>query len=206
VGEYLHRPRVPRLGVNVTIWINDFLNDVINIEGAVIFGEMAIAPSATRYDQRASLQEVPMISTATEKMGKVTTTITVTNQVDQILASRGFIPDSQVRSLTLENVLVDTGATRLCLPANVIAQLGLVLQSEVEVKTAVGIRKAKLFKEVILEIAGRQGVYNCMELPGGEDPLLGVIPLEDLGLEPDLQTQTLRVLPTEGKDTYLTIL
>jgi hypothetical protein len=42
-----------------------------------------------------------------------------------------------------------------------------VLQAEVEVKTAVGIRKAKLFKEVILQIAGRQGVYNCMELPGG---------------------------------------
>jgi predicted aspartyl protease len=147
-----------------------------------------------------------LISTATERMGKVTTTITVTNQVDQILASRGFIPDSQVRSLTLENVLVDTGATRLCLPAGVIEQLGLVLQEEVEVKTAVGIRKAKLFKEVILQIEGRQGVYNCMELPGGEDPLLGVIPLEDLGLEPDLQTQTLRVLPTEGKDTYLMIL
>lgn len=75
-----------------------------------------------------------------------------------------------------------------------------------EVKTAVGIRKAKLFKEVILKVAGRQGVYNCMELPGGDDPLLGVIPLEDLGLEPDLQTQTLRVLPTAGKETYLTIL
>jgi hypothetical protein len=45
VGECLPRPRVPRLGVNVTIWINDFLNDVINIEGAVIFGEMVIAPS-----------------------------------------------------------------------------------------------------------------------------------------------------------------
>jgi predicted aspartyl protease len=147
-----------------------------------------------------------MISTATEKMGKVTATITVTNQVDRILADRGFIPDNQVRSLMLENVLVDTGATRLCLPANVIDQLGLVLQEEVEVKTAVGIRKAKLFKEVILQVEGRQGVYNCMELPGGEDPLLGVIPLEDLGLEPDLQTQTLKVLPTEGKDTYLMIL
>jgi hypothetical protein len=80
-----------------------------------------------------------MISTATEKMGKVTTTTTVTNQVDQIFASRGFIPN-----------------------ANAIAQLGLVLQADVEAKTAVGIRKAKLFKEVILQIAGRQGVYNCM--------------------------------------------
>jgi hypothetical protein len=32
------------------------------------------------------------------------------------------------------------------------------------------------------------------------------IPLEDLGLEPDLQNQKLRVLPVEGKDTYLMVL
>jgi hypothetical protein len=42
-----------------------------------------------------------MISTATEKMSKVTTTITVTNQVDQILANRGFISDNQVWTLSL---------------------------------------------------------------------------------------------------------
>jgi hypothetical protein len=33
-----------------------------------------------------------------------------------------------------------------------------------------------------------------------------VIPLEMLGLEPDLQNQTLRVLPEQSVDTYLTIL
>jgi predicted aspartyl protease len=141
-----------------------------------------------------------------QSMGKVTTTITVTNQVDQILATRGFIPTNQVRSLTLENVLVDTGATRLCLPTAVIQKLGLVLQQEVEVKTAVGVCQARLFNEVILQVEGREGVYNCLELPGGEEPLLGVIPLEDLGLEPDLQTQRLKILPNQGQDTYLTIL
>jgi hypothetical protein len=36
--------------------------------------------------------------------------------------------------------------------------------------------------------------------------LIGVIPLEALGLEPDLAHQTLRVLPSESVDTYLTIL
>jgi hypothetical protein len=45
-----------------------------------------------------------------------------------------------------------------------------------------------------------------LELPGGRDALLGVIPLEALGLELDLQKQTLRVLPTESINTYLTIL
>lgn len=49
-------------------------------------------------------------------------------------------------------------------------------------------------------------MYDCVELPGGADPLLGLIPLEDLGLEPDLKNQRLRVLPAEGKDTYLTVM
>ena len=44
-----------------------------------------------------------------------------------------------------------------------------------------------------------------MELPAGENPLLGVIPLEDLGLEPDLKNQQLKVLPNQGKDTYLRV-
>ncbi|MEG4287868.1 hypothetical protein Q5692_03190 [Microcoleus sp. C2C3] len=55
-------------------------------------------------------------------MGPVTATITVTNEVDKMLAKRGFIPADQIRCITIDNVLVDTGATRLCLPADIIAQ------------------------------------------------------------------------------------
>lgn len=71
-----------------------------------------------------------------DSMGKVLTTLTITNRADQSAAARGFIPDEQVRSITLENVLVDTGATTLCLPADIIAQLGLDLLKEVDVTTA----------------------------------------------------------------------
>jgi hypothetical protein len=60
-------------------------------------------------------------------MDKVFTTLTVINRADQILASRGMIPAEEVRSITLRNVLVDTGATTLCLPEDVIATLGLEL-------------------------------------------------------------------------------
>ncbi|MEM6403264.1 MAG: aspartyl protease family protein [Cyanobacteria bacterium P01_D01_bin.116] len=139
-------------------------------------------------------------------MGKVTTTIKVTNQIDQTLAERGFIPNEQIRSITLDNVLVDTGATRLCLPKNIILDLGLPLQGEVDVKIATGVHKARIFKMLNLSVEGREGVFNCIELPEDSDPLLGLIPLEDLGLEPDLNNQKLRVLPVEGKDTYLTVL
>lgn len=147
-----------------------------------------------------------MIAITDKIMGKVTTTITVTNRIDQILAERGFIKADQIRSVTLENVLVDTGATRLCLPENIISELGLVLQGEVDVKIAVGVHKVRIFRELSLSVEGREGTFNCIELPTGADPLLGLIPLEDLGLEPDLQNQRLRVLPMEGKDTYLTVL
>ncbi|MDZ8236953.1 aspartyl protease family protein [Nostoc sp. ChiQUE01b] len=147
-----------------------------------------------------------MTMSKTEKMGKVTTTIAINNRIDQILAERGFIPAEQIRSITLHDVLVDTGATRLCLPKNIILQLGLPLQGEVDVKIATGVQKARIFRELNLSVEGREGTFNCIELPEGSDPLLGLIPLEDLGLEPDLVNQKLRVLPVEGKDTYLIVL
>lgn len=147
-----------------------------------------------------------MIHSKRKHMGKVTTTITITNQIDQTLAERGFIPAEQIRSITLHDVLVDTGATRLCLPKNIILDLGLPFQGEVDVKIATGVQKARIFKMLNLTVEGREGTFNCIELPEGSDPLLGLIPLEDLGLEPDLQNQKLRVLPVEGKDTYLMVL
>jgi predicted aspartyl protease len=146
-----------------------------------------------------------MFSMTREEMGKVTTTLTVTNWVDEVLAERGFIQSDQVRSVVLENVLVDTGASRLCLPADVIQSLGLKCVGENDVKTAAGPRKVRVFEGVKLSVAGREGQYTCVELPEGTEPLPGLFPLEDLGLEPDLQNQTLRVLPSEGKDTYLMV-
>lgn len=138
-------------------------------------------------------------------MGRVTATITVTNHIDEILGERGFIPTEQIRSITIDNVLVDTGATRLCLPADIIAQLGLTLVGEIQGNTAIGARQFRLFKDVSIAVAGREGRYDCVEIPAGEEPLLGLIPLEDLGLEPDLRNQRLIVLPAEGMQSYIRV-
>jgi hypothetical protein len=54
-----------------------------------------------------------MTTIRTQEIGIVTTTITVSNLVDEILAERGFIQSEQIRSITINNVLVDAGATRL---------------------------------------------------------------------------------------------
>lgn len=139
-------------------------------------------------------------------MGKVTIPLTVINRADQILHNRGMISRDQVRSVQLRDILVDTGATTLCLPAEMIEQLGLELLKEVEATTATGVRSVRIFQDAKISLCGREGTFECLELPGGRDPLLGVIPMEMLGLEPNLKHQTLRVLPEQSVDTYLTIL
>jgi clan AA aspartic protease len=139
-------------------------------------------------------------------MGKVFTTLTIINRADQIRAEDGTISAEEVRSLTLKNVLVDTGATTLCLPSDAISQLGLKVLKEVDVATAMGIGKARIFRDATISMFDREGTFECLELPGGDDPLLGVLPLESLGLEIDLNTQTLKPLPISPTKTYLTIL
>ena len=138
--------------------------------------------------------------------GKVVVTLNLTNWVDQVLAERGFIQTGQIRSITVDNALVDTGATRLCLPTEIIQQLGLKLTATIDAQTATGPQTVNVYEGLKLSVEGREGRYDCVELPAGQTPLLGLIPLEDLGLEPDLQNQRLRHLPVTGQETYMTVL
>ncbi|BAZ16632.1 hypothetical protein NIES4071_85100 [Calothrix sp. NIES-4071] len=138
-------------------------------------------------------------------MSKVLTTLTVINHADQIRAECGTISPKQVRSVTLENVLVNTRATTLCLPADIIAQLGLEFLKQAYVETATGIEQTRIFQDATISLCGREGTLDCLELPAGRDGILGMIPLEALGIELDLINQNLKVLPTSSTDTYLTI-
>src|SRR5437588_3306550 len=142
----------------------------------------------------------------TDHMGRIITELTVTNRGDQIVSERGFLAPTEIRRAHLDNVLVDTGASTLCLPRPIIEQLGLQLLREVDVETARGLTTARIFQDAKISLLGREGTFECLELPGGERPLLGVIPMEMLGIEMDLQNQSLRTLPMGPDKTYLTIL
>ena len=61
----------------------------------------------------------------------------------------------------------------------------------------------RLFKEADLVVNGRRSAFDCVELTDINQPLLGVLPMERLGLEPDLQNERLRMLPITEDDTYL---
>jgi predicted aspartyl protease len=137
-----------------------------------------------------------------QAMGKVTTTLTITNRADEILAERGLMPADQVRKVQLDEVLVDTGAMSLSLPSNVIKQLGLSPLREVLASTAAGYQRTTLYQDAKISLLGRDGVFQCLELPGGENPLLCVVPMEELGVEIDLQRQEVRLLPMEPGNSY----
>lgn len=104
-----------------------------------------------------------MYATSDKSMGKVLTTLTIKNRIDEANAAKGLIPSEQIRSITLDNVLVDTGATTLCLPAQAIAQLGLELLKEVDVATATGISKARIFQDAKIFLCGREGTFECSD-------------------------------------------
>jgi predicted aspartyl protease len=140
------------------------------------------------------------------QMGQVTISITVTNWVDQVMSDRNFIPPEEIRSCQLNDVLVDTGATLLCLPAIVIQQLGLVQGGESNVETTAGVKTGRIFRGVDLCIGDRRGTFDCLELTEVSYALLGVIPMEILGLEPDLKNRRLRLLPMNSEQTYLSVL
>ncbi len=141
-----------------------------------------------------------------KQMGQVLTTITVTNFIDLVMAERGFISAEEVRSVMLDKVIVDTGATLLSLPATIISQLGLRQVGERDVETSAGITKGRIFAGAQIIVEGREGRFDCLELPEWVSAvLLGVIPMEELGLEPDLKNQRLRVLPMNEEQTYLMV-
>jgi len=139
-----------------------------------------------------------------ETMGRITTQLIITNRADQIRAEDGTISPEAVRSVTLDDVLVDTGATTLCLPADVIARLGLTMKEEVTVATATTIETARLFEDARIALLDREITVECLEVPEGRQPLLGAIPMEALGVELDLQDQAIRFLPKRGAKTYYT--
>ncbi len=133
----------------------------------------------------------------------VRATITVANRLDQALVERGGLAAAEARSATLDGVIVDTRVTLLALPIDVIDRLGLGVRRTVTARTAASPRQLRQFRDVELTVMGRSGTFDCLEVPAGSSPLLGVTPMEVLGVEPDIQNHTLRLLPEGPDDSHI---
>jgi len=138
-------------------------------------------------------------------MGKILTKITVINHYDEFKFESGLIKSEDIRKIEIFDILIDTGATTLALPAKIIKQLGLNYMKTVAVSTASGISERKIYKDVNIKLLERETICECIELPDDAMPLLGVIPLESMGVELNLQTQSLKFLPYDLLSTYITV-
>jgi len=134
----------------------------------------------------------------TEMMGRVVTEATFENLNDLFDAERGMIPDSQVRRVTANDALVDTGATLLSLPTTLIRQLGLKERSRRRVTSSAGLTEAAMYDAVRLTIQGRTCTMDVMEVPDTVPILIGQIPLEQLDFVVDMRNRTLIGNPAHG--------
>jgi len=133
-----------------------------------------------------------------EKMGRVTTAATIENLGDLFDVSKGRLTDDQVRRVTVEQALVDTGASTLSLPSSLIKQLGLTKVSTRRITTATGQSHADRYSAVRLKIEERDATVEVMEVPDGVPVLIGQIPLEYMDFVVDPANQRLIGNPAHG--------
>ncbi len=118
---------------------------------------------------------------------KHTTKIELTNLEDMALANRGIITPEEVRRVTVEDALVDTGATRLCLPQPIIEQLGLRPFDNAKARTATGIVDRIIYSTVEFTVLERKGALPVTNLPADAPVLVGHMVLEQLDLCLDIR-------------------
>ena len=116
-----------------------------------------------------------------------TTRIELANQSDLILVRAGVMKSEDVRRLTVEEALVDTGATGLCLPTPFIEQLGLTPLRRVQAETANGTVERVIYSEVEYTVLERSDSIRVTDLPEGMLVLLGHMVLEALDLCVDMK-------------------
>jgi predicted aspartyl protease len=123
-------------------------------------------------------------------MGKVIARIKVENWSDNELVAAGFRKE---KPRTVEtDALVDTGAVKFYLKTSVIQKLGLRHVGEVTSRTMSDRTETrKVYSPAFLEIQGRSGRFDVIEVPDSLPNIIGQIPLEDMDWVVDCKNQKL---------------
>jgi len=130
-------------------------------------------------------------------MGKVITRVKLSNNGDIEASQRGFIPESQIRSMIVE-ALVDTGATYPCITQDIAEKLGLRPYKVVTANYADGSKAQKMiYKGLQIDFIGLDRGAECMCLvePKSDRVLIGQVPLEYTDLHVNCGKGILEVNP-----------
>jgi len=115
-------------------------------------------------------------------MGTFLEKITLENGTDRVLADRGNVPESQVRSVDVE-AMPDTGAWTLVINEEIRQKLGLKKADTVKSTIANGATaQYDLTEPVGINWKDRYTFQQAVVVPTAKDILLGAIPLEALDL------------------------
>ncbi|MEM9948569.1 MAG: aspartyl protease family protein [Cyanobacteria bacterium P01_D01_bin.36] len=124
-----------------------------------------------------------------DSMGAVSSSITLTNAIDEGMVSRGVLAPKHLRQHT-EEALVDTGSVHLVISEQIAQSLGLRILGQQGVEYADGRRVTVGVTEAILiECEGRQTTDEA--LVTGNGILIGQVILEKLDLLVDCRQQKL---------------
>ncbi len=114
----------------------------------------------------------------TTTMGKVFVEAKIENLADLLKVQEGRLKPRQVRRVKVTDAVADTGAYNLCLPARLIAKLGISQAGRKRMRGTTGIAEARVFGPVRLTVQGRDCTVDVLELPNDCPVLIGQIPLE----------------------------
>ena len=131
------------------------------------------------------------------EMGKITTQIKVQNWEDLTLLALGHT--NQTPRTFEGEAIVDTGAVHLYLRASVIQQLGLrEIRTWTSRTMSNRVEARRVFSPVDLEIMGRSGTFEVVELPDELPNVVGQIPLEFMDWVIDMSAHRLTGNPEHG--------
>ena len=131
-------------------------------------------------------------------MGKVLVTAKIENLHDVLDVQTGKLSADKIRNVEVTDALVDTGATILSMPKQLIAELGLRPVRTRQARTSAGPVTVQMYGTVRLTIQGRDCPSDVLEVPDDCPVLIGQIPLELLDFVVDPINQRLIGNPAHG--------
>jgi clan AA aspartic protease len=152
--------------------------------------------------KRQELQETALRSTITGEpstgvvtMGYIHAEITLTNDGDTAVASRGYMKPEEIRSVTV-SALVDSGAHRLVINEEIQKQLGLREIKSMSAMLADGtVKEFAIAEGVEIRFKNRSTICFPVVVPGNAQVLLGAIPLQDLDVVLNMKAEELQINP-----------
>jgi clan AA aspartic protease len=146
-------------------------------------------------NRRPTLPTSEAVSFGEKKMGLVYADIELISVDDLVLYRRGYLPEAQIKHMRV-SMLVDSGAYMLVINDRIREQLDLPFIEEQTMRLADDTEmKVKIVGPVEVRFENRSTTTRAAVIPGNVEPLLGVIPIEDLDVVVDAKQQRLIVNP-----------